>query len=186
MLLYIWQDTQNGQDAVNYSDLQLFTQLVNGYQELARSRYVTGIVAEELGLPESSNARLRSLINVGNRANTRHLTITVRDTDPVFAAALANKVADVFARVVVEKMGAGQVNIIDMAIEPNEPSSPNKPMNLAIGLLLGIMLGVGVIMLIEFLDTTVKNNEDVERLTGYTLLGIVPQFEKNTQERRRS
>lgn len=187
VLLYIWQETQSGsKDTVNYSDLQLFAQLVNDYQELAKSRLVTGIVAEELGLPDTSIARLRSLITVGNRANTRHLTIVVKDTDPVFAANLANKVADVFSRVVVDKMGAGQVNIIDQAVVPSKPSSPNKPMNLMIGLILGIMIGVGIIFLVEFLDTTVKSTDDVERLTGFTLLGIVPEFEsQSARERRR-
>lgn len=186
VLLYIWQETESGsQDAVNYSDLQLFAQLVNDYQELAKSRLVTGIVAEELGLPATSIARLRSMITVGNKANTRHLTIVVKDTDPVFAATLANKVADVFSRVVVEKMGAGQVNIIDTAIVPGSPSSPNKPMNLMVGLLLGLMLGVGIIFLIEFLDTSVKTAEDVESLTGFTFLGIVPEFTGQTAKERR-
>lgn len=186
VLLYIWQETQSGnQDAVQYSDLQLFAQLVNDYQELAKSRLVTGIVAEELGLPETSIGRLRSLITVGNRVNTRHLTIVVKDTDPVFAANLANKVADVFSRIVVEKMGAGQVNIIDPAIVPDKPSSPNKPMNLMVGLILGLMLGAGIVFLIEFLDTTVKSTDDVENMTGFTLLGIVPEFESPSSRERR-
>ena len=185
VLLYIWQDKdESGQDAVNYSDLQLFAQLVNDYQELAKSRLVTGIVAEELGLSADSINRLRNMITVGNKANTRHLTIVVKDTDPVFAAALANKVADVFSRVVVEKMGAGQVNIIDNAIVPTAPSAPNKPMNILIGLVLGIMVGLGIVFLIEFFDTSVKTAEDVERITGYTILGAVPEFSTSKREGR--
>jgi len=185
VLLYIWQDKdESGQDAVNYSDLQLFAQLVNDYQELAKSRLVTGIVAEELGLPADSINRLRNMITVGNKANTRHLTIVVKDTDPVFAATLANNVADVFSRVVVEKMCAGQVNIIDSAIVPHDPSAPNKPMNILIGLVLGIMVGLGIVFLIEFFDTSVKTAEDVERITGYTILGVVPEFSTAKREGR--
>ncbi|MDD3931387.1 MAG: Wzz/FepE/Etk N-terminal domain-containing protein [Eubacteriales bacterium] len=185
VLLYIWQESdESGKDAVNYSDLQLFAQLVNDYQELAKSRLVTGIVAEELGLPETSIGNIRNMITVGNKANTRHLTIVVNDTDPVFAATLANKVAEVFSRVVVEKMGAGQVNIIDNAIVPTAPSAPNKPMNLVVGLVLGIMLGLGIVFLIEFLDTSVKTAEDVERVTSYTLLGAVPEFAATRREGR--
>lgn len=186
VLLYIWQDTDTSQsDAISYSDMQLFAQLVNDYQELAKSRLVTSMVAEELGLPASSTDYLRDAIKVTNKTNTRHLTIIAEDEDPVFAAALANKVADVFSRVVVEKMGVGHVNIIDPAIVPTTPSSPNKVRNLEIGLILGILIGIGIVFLIEYLDTTVKSIEDVEQLTGFTLLGIIPDFKKTVVHERR-
>ena len=180
VLLYIWQDkTTDNQGSVSSSDLALFSQLVNDYQVLAKSRLVTSQVAEELGL--ASAGGLGGKIAVGTKSNTRLLTITVHDVDPVFAATLANKVAEVFAQVVVDKMGAGNVNIIDQATTPSAPSSPNKPRNLTLGLIVGIAFGVGLILLIDFLDTTVKTPEDVEAITGFTLLGAIPEYEKDPQ-----
>ena len=85
----------------------------------------------------------------------------------------------------MEKMGVGHVNIIDPAIVPTTPSSPNKVRNLEIGLILGILIGIGIVFLIEYLDTTVKSIEDVEQLTGFTLLGIIPDFEKTVVHERR-
>lgn len=179
VLLYIWQSKKDSgtEDAISVGDLSLFSQLVGDYQVLAKSRLVTSQVAEDLGLDLSHADSLSSQITVGTKLNTRHLTITAVDTDPVMAANIANKVAEVFAAVVVEKMGAGNVNIIDAAVVPREPSSPNKPMNLALGLIIGIMIGIGLSLLIEMLDTSVKSAEEVEKLTGLTMLGSVPEFE---------
>jgi len=52
-------------------------------------------------------------------------------------------------------------------------------MNLALGLLIGLMLGVGLALLLEMLDTRVKTHDDVEQLTGYTMLGVIPDFDGN-------
>lgn len=185
VLLYIWQDRQDGnQDVLSASDLSLFSQLVGDYQVLSQSRLVTTQVAKELGLDPTKVGALSSQITVGTKSNTRHLTITAVDTDPVMAANIANKVAEVFAKVVVDKMGAGNVNIIDSAVVPTVPSSPNKPMNLALGLIIGMALGIGLALLIEMLDTSIKTAEEVEQLTGLTLLGSIPEFEHSPDLQR--
>jgi len=136
-------------------------------------------VAKELGLDPATVEALSSKITVSTKNNTRHLAISVTDTDPVFAATVANKVATVFSTFVVEKMGAANVRVIDEAVVPDSPSYPNKSMNLALGLLIGLMLGVGLALLLEMLDTRVKTHDDVEQLTGYTMLGIIPEFDGN-------
>jgi capsular polysaccharide biosynthesis protein len=190
VLLYIWQDKAEKQSAnLTASDLNLFSQLVNDYQVLVKSRLVTQKVADELKLSDVQSAALSGKITVGTKANTRHITITVVDRDPAFSATIANTVADVFSETVVEKMGAANVQIIDPAIAPSSPSSPNTRMNIALGGLIGLMLAVGVILLIEFLDTTVRTVDDVESLTGFTLLGTMTEFEHTPMvmnERRRN
>lgn len=180
VLMYIWRDdaaTDTGN--IQMADLTLFAALVNDYQVLAKSRLVTNQVAKELNLDPSTVEALSSKITVSTKNNTRHLTISVTDTDPVFAATVANKVASVFSTTVVEKMGAANVRVIDEAVVPDSPSYPNKTMNLALGLLIGLMLGVGLALLLEMLDTRVKTHDDVEQLTGYTMLGVIPDFDGN-------
>lgn len=180
VLLYIWQDkdpSANSTSSSNYSDLMLFAQLVNDYQVLCKSRLVTSTVASELGMNTELSARLSSQITVGTKNNTRHLTITVTDPDPVRAATIANKVSTVFATVVVENMGAGTVNIIDPAIVPSWPSSPNTKHNLILGALIGLLSGIGLALFIEMADTRVKTSQDVESITGYSPLGGIPEFD---------
>lgn len=179
VLLYIWQDQEEKQTAnLTASDLNLFSQLVNDYQVLVKSRLVTQRVADVLQMNAAQSGALSGKITVGTKANTRHITITVIDQDPAFAATIANTVADVFSETVVEKMGAANVQIIDPAVAPGGPSSPNTPLNIALGALIGLMLAVGGILLVEFIDTTVRTVEDVETITGFKLVGTIPEFEK--------
>ena len=71
-------------------------------------------------------------------------------------------------------MQANNIRFVDRAI-PNEiPVSPSLSLNLMMATTLGLMGGVGLAFLIEFLDNTVKTKEDLEAMLGVPLLGVVP------------
>lgn len=70
------------------------------------------------------------------------------------------------------------ITIVDRATVPNSRFSPSLRRNLALGLLLGIMLGVGTALLLEYLDNTIKTPQDVERLLRLGVLGIIPKLSK--------
>ena len=74
--------------------------------------------------------------------------------------------------------GASQVSIVDRALVPGGPFTPNLRNNLLISLLVGIMIGVGVAFAIEFIDDTIKNPDDVRNRLHLTLLGVVPSVAK--------
>lgn len=68
------------------------------------------------------------------------------------------------------------IRTIDQAAIPLSPSSPNLRLNLLLGMIVGLMLGVGVAFVQEYLDNSIKSPEDVERHTGLPSLGIVPDI----------
>ena len=67
------------------------------------------------------------------------------------------------------------VSIINRAELPGAPSSPRVPLNMAIGTLFGLVVGVGLAFFIEYLDTSVKTMDDVETMLGVPVLAIVPK-----------
>lgn len=67
------------------------------------------------------------------------------------------------------------VEIIDRATPGLRPVSPNKPLNIALGIIIGLVVGVGLAFFIEYLDTSVKTIDDVERSLGSAVLGVIPQ-----------
>ena len=67
------------------------------------------------------------------------------------------------------------VSIINRAELPTGPSSPRVPLNMAIGTLIGLIVGVGLAFFIEYLDTSVKTMDDVETMLGVPVLAIVPK-----------
>ena len=67
------------------------------------------------------------------------------------------------------------VEVIEPAEEPSRPVSPNLLLNVLLSIFVGVMAGVGLAYVIEYLDTSVKTVDDVERYLGLPVLGVIPQ-----------
>jgi len=70
---------------------------------------------------------------------------------------------------------ADSVEVIQRAEPSRRPVRPNKPLNIALGTLVGLMVGVGLAFFIEYLDTSVKTIDDVEQALQAPVLGVIPQ-----------
>lgn len=157
-------------------DLNIGAAVILDYREIAKSRLVASAVIDELGFTNVSPAALSGIIDVSQKTNTRVIQITVRNSDPQMAVIIANKEAEVFQQKVVDIMQVENVQIIDKAELPTYPVSPNKRMNMMIGLILGLAIGVGITFLIEFLDNTVKTPEDIKKYVDLPVIGTIPEF----------
>ena len=67
------------------------------------------------------------------------------------------------------------VEVIDRAVVGTKPVKPNKPLNIVLGVVIGLVVGVGLAFFIEYLDTSVKTIDDVERTLQAPVLGVIPQ-----------
>ena len=79
----------------------------------------------------------------------------------------------------------GNVRIIDKAIPPESPIKPKKKLNILLGALLGLVLGGGLALMLESLDTSVRSIEDVEVL-DLPVLGYVPKIKNPEKHRQRT
>jgi capsular exopolysaccharide synthesis family protein len=70
---------------------------------------------------------------------------------------------------------SGSVEIVDKAEPDARPVRPNVPLNIALGVVVGLVMGVGLAFFIEYLDTSVKTIDDVERALQAPVLGVIPQ-----------
>lgn len=156
-------------------------QSVNSYIDLASSAMVLDRVADELDLGITSGT-LRESLSVTSPENTVLISITATDESPSRAAALANTTGEIFADVVVNEIevadAAGnspiQLRTIQPAVVPEAPVSPNVPVNIAVGLLLGLAAGIGIALLRSVLDTRIRSIRDIEQLTDAPILGRIP------------
>jgi len=73
-----------------------------------------------------------------------------------------------------ENQNIGNVRIVAAASLPKAPIAPRKAFNLAVGLLLGSLLGVGTALLLEALDTSIKTVQEAKDIFKYTVLGNIP------------
>ncbi len=90
-----------------------------------------------------------------------------------FGTLLNQKIELERAEVALPKLS--MVEIIDRAVASMRPQKPNKPLNIALGVIIGLVVGVGLAFFIEYLDTSVKTIDDVERALGSPVLGVIPQ-----------
>ncbi|MCC7431512.1 polysaccharide biosynthesis tyrosine autokinase [bacterium] len=70
----------------------------------------------------------------------------------------------------------GNVRIVEEALEPKDPVSPNKRLNILLGTIIGLVFGIGIILLLEYLDDSIKTVQDLERM-NINVLGAIPIIE---------
>lgn len=108
------------------------------------------------------------------------IVITVTASSGRAAQSVANSYVDVLPRIVNRLEQAPNVRPptltpLETAALPTVPSSPNPRRNLLIGLALGLVLGLSSALVRESLDARVRESAEIEKLTGATLLGVVPK-----------
>lgn len=170
---------KNEQPIYNISEIQTNLQLINTYNVIMKSPAILDIVKEELDL-NMSIEELNAKINVTSEKDSQVVNVTVEDPDPHMAADIANTVASVFQREIVKIMNVDNVNILAKA-EVKEQPVPVKPkplLNMAIAFVVGMMTGVGLAFLLEYLDNTIKNEQDVEKLLELPVLGAVTTIDE--------
>lgn len=78
---------------------------------------------------------------------------------------------------------SSNIKIIDTALVPGAPYYPNKSRSLMLALLLGLFMGVGMAFLIDYVDSTIKEPEEAERLVQLPSLGVIPFVSKDGMKR---
>lgn len=179
--LYVGKNAD--EQGMSLSELNIGASVVLDYREIAKSRLVASTVIEELNLDNISAEELANSIRVQQRPETRVIEISVSHTDPQMAMDITNKVAEVFQKKIVEIMQVSNVQVIDRAEFPERPSFPNKRANYIIGVLLGLILSAGIILLIEYLDDTIKTSEDVKKYLNLPVIGTIPSFSPHRKEK---
>lgn len=180
--LYVGKQTHEQTSAL-YDDLLMGQTLVKDYREIAKSKAVSNQVVSELKeegkLAEHFDpGSLAGKISINLRGDTRVIEIKVEDTHPERARDLANTVAEVFKFKVKELVEIDNVEIIDEANLPeiNKPTKPKRAHDIAIASFIGILTGLGIIFLIEYLDNTIKRSEDVEKYLELPVIGTIPRI----------
>lgn len=152
---------------------------VKSYTLIVSSPAVVDPVVKELGLPYSG-AALAGKVSATNPPLTVLLDVAATDGDPQVAATIATATAIQLGKVIeqLETPMAGttapvKVTLTQPAVVPSSPSSPKKTINYALGLLVGLGLGVALAFVRASLDNTVKSGTQVAELLDSQVLGEV-------------
>lgn len=162
-------------EGMQLTDINTNVQMINTYKDIIKGPVILNKVSEKLDL-ELTTAELSEKMEITTQDNSQVFSLTVTDESPFDAAEVANEVALTFQNEIGNIMNVENVTIISEAIPVGNQISPNNPLNLVIGLLIGLMMGVGAAFLLEFMDKSVRDERFITEELGWTTLGNVSEM----------
>lgn len=155
--------------------------LVDSYARIASMPIVLEPVIAELGLDVTAS-QLSNSLQAGALVDTVLIEITATRPTATGAADLANAVAEQLGETVTsltptqtDEDQAVRIAVVEPATVPTAPAFPPTRRNLAAGLLVGLALGITWALLRELLDTKIRTESDVTRITAAPLVGVIGQ-----------
>lgn len=148
-------------------DFSVGSNVISNFTAMLNSQSMRSQIAEEL-----DGYSLGSIsVSAGEGSLVR---LTVTHSNPEAAAVVANVTADALIKMVKKMMVDINLSILDEARVPYITAGMNLNRSLFIGAMIGVVLGIGIILLLEVLDTTFKNPKEIETELGIPIMGVIP------------
>ena len=167
---------EGAEQGYNQSDVIMYKQLMKTYLETVKTKDLIGRALEDVKTELEVKEVLAGL-TVTNVADTQILEIKFKGKNPEEARDIVAAVTGEFINTSKTLVANGNVRVIEEVVVPENPVSPNKKMNIAIAFILGLMVSVGLCFLLEFMDNSFKNKEQVEQELGIPVIGLIPLME---------
>ena len=175
--IYVVNRNQADKPGLTNQDLQAGAYLVKDYREIILSQDVLEKVVADQKLTMDAKTLGRK-VSVAVPAETRIVSISVRDGNPEEASRIANALREVAAQKIISVTRVSDVTTLEEARPATSPSSPNIRRNTMMATIAGVGFVTIIVLLVELLDDRVKRPEDIEEVMHLSLLGVIPNLEK--------
>ena len=175
--IYVVNRNQADKPGLTNQDLQAGLYLVKDYREIILSQDVLEKVVADQNLNMDAKTLGRK-VSVTVPADTRIVSISVRDGKPEEASRIANALREVAAQKIISVTKVSDVTTLEEARPATSPSSPNIRRNTMMATIAGVGFVTVIVLLVELLDDRVKRPEDIEEVMHLSLLGVIPNLEK--------
>lgn len=162
-------------EIITSTNLTAARNLVDSYIVILKTRTSLNDIIDYSGV-DRSYGELRGMISAESVNSTEIFEVVVTSPDPVEAEKIANAVAYILPKRISSIIEGTSAKVVDDAIVASSPSSPNYTKNTLIGFLLGLVLTVGIIVLMEIFDITIRTEEDIEQVCKHPILAAVPDM----------
>ena len=160
---------------ISSSEITASSQMATVFAEMLKSNLIMNEVIKKTELAYNAE-QLASMVSASAVDDTPVMKITVVSPYPKEAVVIANAILEVAPEKIPDLMDGGSVKIIDTPVEPQSPSSPNVAKNTIIGLLIGFILSAGLVVLMELLDSRIKDEEQLRSMLDLPVLGVIPEI----------
>ena len=159
----------------NSSDVQMYQKLMGTYAKVVKSKDVIKRAIDGGNL-DLTYGQFSSALTVTTSDTDQILTLSYTSKKPQEGVEVLNPLIEEFDKTSKEIISNGEMFVLTTPEMPSNPTSPNKKMNVMIGIALGLMIGVSLALFLEYIDDSVKTNEDIELLLDVPVIGDVPIY----------
>ena len=171
-------------DSITQTDITMNNQLVATYTEIIKSKDVLKRVIENLQLEISQDTLIKK-IKVNSVTGTQVLQITITDQNAEKAKEIVTEIGNVFKDEVQSIYNMNNVKVIEEAEVSSKPSNINHVKDIVIFEVLGMFLSCGIVLVVYLIDTTIKDEKDIESEIGVASLGMLPLYKEEVDGERR-
>lgn len=168
---------------VSMSDLQVGSALTNDYEGIIKSRVVLTKVIANLKL-DIEYKELYNAVSIENPDGTRIIKINVVSQDQKEAVDIANEILQISIEEIPNVLGSSVPTVLDKAdILFTENTRHSILFYSVIGVAIGMFFACGIIALTVITNVSVKTDEDVQKCTGLSVLGAIPDYKGKKQKK---
>jgi capsular polysaccharide biosynthesis protein len=154
-------------------------------QVIIKDSAILDKVIEELNIDKSAE-ELAGQISVASIDGSQVVSISVIDSDPILAAKIADKTAQIFKNEVPNIVGQDYIRLLSNAKVNPTPINQENNNKLYLAIIAGIVVGVGFAFLIESLDDRIRSEKEVEAIFGVQVLGRISKMNKRNIKKKKS
>lgn len=157
----------------NPNEVQTNIQLIKTYSEIIDSNEIKSKAIKQANVNEYNE--VEKGISITSEENSQIIKINVINKDPKIAVNLANTIAELSKVKIKKVMGIDNLSILSKATnnQVTSPSLPNKPLNIVIGLFIGLVLSLLIIFIRYLMNNKIKTEKEVEDLLSLPTIGKI-------------
>ncbi|WP_195953770.1 YveK family protein [Clostridium saudiense] len=167
---------ESDEAAYNTNDIQMYQKLLQTYAQAIKTKDLTGRAISALSY-DLEAVDVVNALTVTPITDTQILQIKYQSKDQQEAVDVLKNITNEFITTSKELVSNGNVRIIEEVQFPENAISPNKMKNIVMAFLLGFIVSIGLVLLLEYLDNTYKNKDQLEKELGIPVLGCIPDVE---------
>jgi len=178
--MYIKSIDRADDRALSMSDFTLSEYLVQQYSQIISSRTVLSAIMDgvrQKNVQDITEEELTEMIRIDSNEQSNIFTIRAIHPDPYVAAAVADATADQFSIQLNIITNSETVGTLDEAEVPELPMPDRKAIKTLFGMIVGGMIALAVVWIKEYFRTAVRTEEEIEKILGLTLMGIIPEHD---------
>ncbi len=161
--------------SISSGDITAAKSLVDSYIVILKTRTTLTEVIDKAGV-DYSYGEVKEMISAAAVNSTEIFQVIVTCPSASDAEKIANCISDILPSKINTIIEGTSAKIVETAILPSKPSSPNYVKNSLAGFVLGVLISVCVIVLREIFNVTIRGDEDIEQVCDIPILASVPDM----------